>query len=157
MSPRPPSGRFLKMGRMACVMLITPVTFVAYTLLITVCGMLGGWSMPDMKPLFFVVSIYVYTYIYIYIVVTMKDHVRIIHQDIYILKLHRKSFHEPAHFFGRTYIELLDAHLHAVANFGKDLARDVVEPVDSSRRKNQLQILRRCSSEFECGASTDSG
>jgi hypothetical protein len=50
-SPRPPSGLCLKMGKIACVMLITPIILVAYTSRITSCGMSGDCSMPDMKPL----------------------------------------------------------------------------------------------------------
>ena len=45
-------GRDLKMGRMACVMLIRPVTFVLNIVSISAAEISGAWATPFTRPLF---------------------------------------------------------------------------------------------------------
>ena len=51
MSPFPPSGRALKMGRMACVMFMRPVTLVDIIVVMSEGWMEGAWAVPLTRPL----------------------------------------------------------------------------------------------------------
>lgn len=51
MSPRPPSGRCWKMGRMAWVMLMRPVTLVEKTTSVSCSSMSGARATPLTRPL----------------------------------------------------------------------------------------------------------
>lgn len=52
MSPAPPFGRVWKMGRIACVMLIKPVTLVANMILMSSSAISGAFATPFTKPLY---------------------------------------------------------------------------------------------------------
>lgn len=50
-SPWPPLGRFWKIGRMACVMLMRPVTFVVKTTFMSSSSISGALATPLTSPL----------------------------------------------------------------------------------------------------------
>ena len=99
------------MGKMACVMLMTPVTFVAHTSSMTCRGISGGRSTPDMKPLSNISSMHSTTH---------SSYSRVIHQYVNISELLWQRLNQIHYFIGFANVKLLDAYFYAVADFSPD-------------------------------------
>lgn len=137
MSPWPPFGRFWKMGRMACVRLMRPVTLVANMMFRSSSAISGALATPLTRPLdgkSVKAGIFTCRYpksselLSAYMTCKERDvNLRIVHQDVDISPLLGQAAHKASNLVSLAHVELHRQHLDAIVGLLANLSGQLLQ------------------------------